>query len=337
MAEQLALVRQWLLLRTLSARRYGCTVKELAEEAAVSEKTVRRDLITFQQAGFPLQETVCPRGLKRWKLDITAEPALTFTFDEAVALYLGRRLMEPLAGTLFWEAAQRAFRKVRAMLGGERLKYVDRFAAMFHQTSPGAGDYSNHGEIIDQLVLGIEDRRAVFLTYQSLRATESVTYDAYPYGLIYHRGSLYLVGWSPDHGEIRHWKVDRIENAEVTEFPFQRPDDFDLAAHLEKSFGIYHGDGEIDVAIRFSPPVARYVKESRWHASQKLTPRPDGSLLAEFRLGNTEEIKHWILSFGRNAEVLEPPTLREEVIGELHALLSTYLHQPVPHRQEEKP
>ena len=37
-----------------------------------------------------------------------------------------------------------------------------------------------------------------------------MTYDVYPYGLTYHRGSLYLIGWTPDHEEIRHWK-DRIE------------------------------------------------------------------------------------------------------------------------------
>jgi len=329
MAEQLALVRQWLLLRTLSARRYGCTVKELAEEAAVSEKTVRRDLITFQQAGFPLQETVCPRGLKRWKLDITAEPALTFTFDEAVALYLGRRLMEPLAGTLFWEAAQRAFRKVRAMLGGERLKYVDRFATMFHQTSLGAGDYSNHGEIIDELMQGIEDRKTVFITYQSLQATEAVTYDVYPLGLVYHRGSLYLVGWAPEHEGIRHWKVNPIENAEVTEFPFQRPEGFDLRDHLAKSFGVYQGDGEgeVHVKVRFAPAVTRYVSESQWHPSQRLSAKKDGSLVAEFDLGATDEIKTWILSFGRHAEVLEPEGLRGEIVEELEELLSAYVDQ----------
>ena len=33
----------------------------------------------------------------------------------------------------------------------------------------------------------------------------------YPYGIAYHHGSLYLVGWSPNHQEIRQWKVNRIE------------------------------------------------------------------------------------------------------------------------------
>ncbi|NQU21309.1 MAG: WYL domain-containing protein [Candidatus Nealsonbacteria bacterium] len=216
------LVRQWILLRMLCARRYGATVAEMIEEMGVSDKTVRRDLETFQKAGFPLEETVGDHGLKRWRIDpAKTQPGLTFTFDEAIALYLGRHLMEPLAGTVFWEASQRAFKKVRASLGTDALKYVDRFGTMFHQTMVGASDYSKKADLIDELMIGIEDRRAVFLTYQSLRATEPVTYDVYPYGLTYHRGSLYLIGWAPDHEEIRHWKVDRIEDAEATQV--QRP------------------------------------------------------------------------------------------------------------------
>jgi proteasome accessory factor B len=192
---------------------------------------------------------------------------------------------------------------------------------MFHQTTAGAGDYSKKADILDQLMIGIEDRRAVFVAYQSLHATEAVTYDIYPYGLIYHRGSLYVVGWAPDHDEIRHWKVDRIEEAEVTQFPFQRPDDFDLREHMTRSFGVFHGDGEVHVKVCFGPTVARYVSESRWHPSQKLTPQKDGSLIAEFDLDGTEEIKRWILSFGRHAEVLEPEELRCGIRDELRRLL----------------
>ena len=62
------------------------------------------------------------------------------------------------------------------------LRYIDRFAAIFHHTTVGAGDYAQKAELVDRLAQAIEDRRAVFLTYQSLRSTEPVTYDAYPYG-----------------------------------------------------------------------------------------------------------------------------------------------------------
>ena len=189
----------------------------------------------------------------------------------------------------------------------------------------GASDYSQKADLIDDLMVAIEDRRAVFITYQSLRATEPVTYDIYPYGLTYHRGSLYLVGHAPQHDDIRHWKVDRIEEVKLEALRFNRPEDFDLSEHFAKSFGVFHSDGEVHVKVRFSPTVARYVQESNWHASQKLTKEQDGGLLAEFNLGDTEEIMRWILSFGRHAEVVEPEELRSEIQDELETLLATYL------------
>ena len=220
MAEQPPLVRQWVLLRALCARHYGATVKELAEELGVSLKTIRRDLDVLGGAGFPMEETVEQFGRKKWRIDPErAQPGLTFTLDEAISLYLGRHLLEPLAGTLFWDAAQRAFRKIRASLGVEAIRYIERFRAVFHQTAVGASDYARKAELIDQLMIGIEDRRAVFITYQSLRATEPVSYDLYPLGLAYHRGSLYLVGHKVSRSRLPGGTSARSRSASGTYFP----------------------------------------------------------------------------------------------------------------------
>ncbi|MEN6495747.1 MAG: transcriptional regulator [Thermoguttaceae bacterium] len=326
MAHDSPLVRQWILLKTLSVRHHGVTVQEMAQELAVSEKTVRRDLEAFVLAGFPLEEQVGEHGRKQWRLDPAKyQPGLSFAFDEALALHLAQHLLEPLAGTPFWEAARRAFKKIRSALGDRALKYADRFTPLFHQTTIGTSNYAAKGELIDRLMVGIEDRRAVFITYQSLRATEPVSYDIYPYGLAYHHGSLYLVGWSTDHAAIRHWKVDRIEDVDLTPIPFPWPEGFSLRDHFATSFGVFHGPGDIPVKIRFSPTVARYVQEKHWHATQKLTPQPDGSLVAEFRLGSTEEVKSWVLSFGKEADVLEPEGLREEIADDCTEMLRRYV------------
>jgi predicted DNA-binding transcriptional regulator YafY len=184
MNDESPLIRQWILLRTLAARKYGATVKELAREAGVSIKTIRRDLETFQTAGFPLREVVGDFGRKKWHLESAKPPAeLNFTWDEAAALYLGRRLLEPLMGTIFWQAAREAFRKIQAVLEPVPRDYLDKFAAMFCQTMIGTHDYSKKADVIDSLMQAIEDNRAVSLTYQAIQATEPVTYTIHPYGL----------------------------------------------------------------------------------------------------------------------------------------------------------
>jgi predicted DNA-binding transcriptional regulator YafY len=61
-----------------------------------------------------------------------------------------------------------------------------------------------------------------------------------------------------------------------------------------------------------------------WHKTQKLARQNDGSLIAEFRLSDTEEIKRWILSFGRHAEVLQPEELRADIAEEIRVTFVQY-------------
>ena len=326
MSHQSALTRQWILLQAVSARRYGATVKELAEEHEVSLKTIRRDLVMLQSAGLPLEETVVEHGLKRWRIDPERWKApLGFAFDEAAALYVARRLLEPLAGTPFWNAAQSALKKTRSTLSDAALSYLDRFGETFHRTRFGESDYRGKAAVVEQLNQGIDDRCEVFLTYRSLRSTEPTTYPIHPYGLTFHRGSLYLVGWAPDHQQIRHWKLDRMEKAEVTQVRFNRPADFDLEAHFKNSFGVYEGGGDVRreglVLGRGRPlcDASRSGTRARCSRGQK-----DGSLVAEFELDGTREIKAWILSFGRHAEVLGPAELRSEMGEELGEAMVRY-------------
>ncbi len=274
--------------------RNGQTVDERAHEMAVSQKTIRRDLLLLAPVGFPLVETVGDHGRKSWRIAADRQSSLQFTYDEMASLDLGRQFIEPLADAVIWDAAQRAFRKIRAGLGKDALHYLEKLATLFHSTAVGASDYASRSEIIDDLTVAIEDRRIGFITYRSLRTTEPVTYDVYPCGLIYHRGSLYLVAFASHHDAIRHYRIDRIDAVDVQTFQFTKPADFDLKTHLHQSFGVFTRNGSPGhVQIRFSPTVARYVEEKRWHPSQKLTRQPDGGLLAEFSLSATEELKAW--------------------------------------------
>ena len=240
MSDTTPLIRQWLVLNQLSARRNGATVRELADEHGVNLKTIRRDIDALKRAGFQLDERVIEQGCKVWNLAGNHSAALGFNLTEAMALYLGRRFLEPLAGTHFWQGANSAFQKIQATLGEHARAYLDKLAAVFYQTAFGS-DYSYKAEVIDALMQAIEDRKLTGLHYQSQKATEPVEYEVHPYGLAYHAGALYLVAWSADHREIRHFKIDRIDEVRPTPIQFPRPANFDITAHFAGSLGVFHG------------------------------------------------------------------------------------------------
>jgi predicted DNA-binding transcriptional regulator YafY len=335
-----AFLRQWNTLLAVAAHGDGRGVDELAKEHAVGDKTVRRDLVALRKAGFPLEETVGRRGRKVWKLAAADLPPVDLNWQEAMSLYLARRFLDPLAGTYVTEAADRAMAKIRARLGPQALKYLDRMAGAIHLTNVGAAHYGEKAALLDRLDQAIAECRVTLLEYQSERTTEPVTREVHPYAWVFHRSSVYLAAFAAEHREVRLYKADRIHDLQFSDLRFPRPADFDAAAYLAGSFGVFRGTNgrPLQVRVRFLPPVAQYVSEKQWHASQTLTRERDGSLIAEFRLSATEEIKRWLLSFGRNAEVLEPTSLVAEMREELAAMNDLYALAPRvrPSRQRQR-
>jgi predicted DNA-binding transcriptional regulator YafY len=122
--------------------------------------------------------------------------------------------------------------------------------------------------------------------------------------------------------------LDRIKMLKVTDERFTPPKDFNLDDFMRHSFKVIH-DELYTVKIRISPDWARWVAEKIWHESQKIAKQPDGSIEITFRVAGLDEIKRWILSFGPEAIVLEPPKLREMVRKDLFRNLSQYSTSPV--------
>jgi len=77
--------------------------------------------------------------------------------------------------------------------------------------------------------------------------------------------------------------------------------------------------------VRFKPAAACYVSERTWSDDQKLTTRGDGSLELEFTATSRPEVISWVLSFGRDAELLTPADLREEFMAVCRDITGVYL------------
>lgn len=318
--------RQWCLFQRLCHAR-GYTVQELAAYFGVSEKTIRRDLELLQEAGIELEEQLGEYGRKtyRTKFSKLAE-GVTFAWDQALAIALAPQFMLAFAGTPLYQGIRKASEKVLSLLSEKGREYVKRTAAALYWTRTGMPLPTDQWKQALGIILdALEDRRVLQLTYRSERQREARTYLVHPYGLVVHRHSLYLVGYSEQHGQVRHFKLNRVEEAKLTENAADVPDDFDIEDHLAGAFAVFNASGEPKlVRIRFSPTVARYVTESQWHPTQRVDWTPNGGVILELELRDTTELKSWVLSFGAHAEVLEPVELRQEIAEELKAALSYY-------------
>jgi proteasome accessory factor B len=78
------------------------------------------------------------------------------------------------------------------------------------------------------------------------------------------------------------------------------------------------------VVIRFEKTVARNVAEVRWHRTQRSKFLDDGRLEYCVTVSGLHEISWWVLGYGDQAEVLEPPELRRLVADRASRLADRY-------------
>ena len=108
-----------------------------------------------------------------------------------------------------------------------------------------------------------------------------------------------------------------MQNVSATGRAFSnlKPGDKDIQKLFENSFQIWQSENARleQIVLRFSGRAAQLVRERNWHASQRLQELADGDLEVVLTLNSLEEIVPWILSWGRQCEVIRPARLRKKV------------------------
>ena len=148
------------------------------------------------------------------------------------------------------------------------------------------------------------------MTYQNASG-EVKTYEFDSYVLIPSGPHLHLVGVSHSSLAAGFDTVIRLRLDQVLEFKllreyFAKPD-FDVADYARRHLGPFHQGGEcVTVRVQFGPDKAQYIRHTKRHHSQRVEDQQDGSMIWQIEAPLTQDLMHWIASYGSNARVLGP-------------------------------
>ncbi|MEE4608686.1 MAG: transcriptional regulator [Desulfobacteraceae bacterium] len=318
------LIRQWSFLSRLEASQAGLTVRQMAADGGVSERTVYRDLEDLQTAGFPLP-SVKEDGETRWQFvdGYVFKTPRPIRASELLALHLARDMLTAFRGTVFHQDLEGLWQTVEAGLAPATRDFLEGIKELY-RIGPGPDHhYAARAEIVARLNQALGESWSVDMAYHSLKSPERQVRRVDPYALWFKNNTLYLVAFCHRRGQVRIFAVDRISMTQTTAERFTLPADFDLDRYLADCFGVMRGE-TCNVRIRISPAWARYVAERTWHPSQHIQQHIDGGIEIAFRVAGLEEIRQWVLSLGPEAMVIEPPALKAAVAESLAEALARY-------------
>ncbi|HUR01636.1 MAG TPA: YafY family protein [Nonomuraea sp.] len=290
----------------LMQRRGRVTAAELAGELEVSVATARRDLEALSAAGIPVYPQSGRGG--GWSLVGGARTDLSgLSATEAQALFL---LVGPAAAVS--GEAKAALRKlVRALPQTFRADAeAAASATMIDPTRWGERDRRRPG-MVDLLQAAVIRRRKVRLTYAN-SARERTERLIDPWGLVDKDDIWYLIAGT-ERGQ-RTFRVDRIVEAEPTDQPAERPDDFALDTAWQQVVGEVEQRRSTTWATVLIE--ARYVPVLRTHFGRHCHTEGEldhGRVRVRLAAPTPLDIARNLAGWGAMIEVVEPRSVRAEL------------------------
>ena len=255
-------------------------------------------------------------------------PLLEASVEDAVALFLARKALEPLENSPLEATLRESFRRLsRSLAGKVAFRWSDLDQA-FNVRDVGLAKADI--AVFEKLSRAVLESKEVSFDYHKLGAKGAERRTVKPYNLSDVSGGWYLIGHDGDRGAMRTFAVQRMKAIRISKKRFLRPEDFDVENYLGESFGIWRTGGTTDkpqrVRVRLEGWAARVAAERMWHPSQEIKTRPGKTDSVEilFELASFEEIIRWVMSWGNQAEVLAPKALRDKVGKELRMAAKRY-------------
>jgi predicted DNA-binding transcriptional regulator YafY len=294
----------------------------LSDDFEVSYKTVQRDIDFMRdQLQLPIEYDSARRGFIYTK-EVNNLPMVALKEGEVVALLVAQKAAEQYRGTPFEKALRSAFtRLIEGMPASSEISLSDLSTAVsFRPSGPPSADL----ESFQMLSNALMNSQEVSFTYTKPGDGKGTERVIQPYHLGCIGGVWYLIGLDLARKAIRTFALARISGPKNLRRKFTRPKGFSLDAMLGDSFSAFETKNAQMVRILLDPISAALTGERRWHPSQKLVFRKDGSAELSLKVGLAPDLEAWILGWGSHAKVLAPLALRNRIKATAQMIAAQY-------------
>ncbi len=324
------LSRQWAMLKRIPRAPRKVTTNQLQEHLAglgkdITIRSIQRDLISLSRE-FPL---VCDEGKPSgwsWRRDASplsvpgmdAHTALTFALVEA---QLRKALPPGTAGHLepWFEEAKVVIAKNSSSVFNwkNKIRFVSKSIGLLQYEV----DEDVRTVIYDCLLKGCQ----INVTYQAIgNNAEPKKYPIHPLGLVVTDDGIYLLCTIKDRTEVSTLHLRRFVIAEPTNTPINIPVDFDIDKIASTSFHIKRSEKPVKLKMRISKTEAKRLEEAPINQTQKISTIDEQWSTVSVATEDSDHLRRWIQSLGKDVEVLAPEELRAEFLSTATFLKNAY-------------
>ena len=277
------------------------TIKELAEEFNVTERTIQKDV--YERLGsFGIAKN--PYGQLEFENGIDIRKSF-LRIEEMYFLSLSLSQVEDI-DEQHQQLAREIFHKVLKkelynpyFIKAESFQPIDTDEALV--------------ETLEEAITGQKAIEIMF-NHKPLKL--------FPYKIASFEGIWYLMANDAHEDKLKNYMISRIENLHVLNETFERMEELDKVLEEVESAWYVEGNS-FEVIVKVHPEIAEYFHLKKHLESQKIVEEhDDGGLLISFTVTHDEDVDNLIKSWLPHIEVISPEHFKNRIRSELENYLA---------------
>ncbi|MEI7941858.1 MAG: WYL domain-containing protein [Candidatus Riflemargulisbacteria bacterium] len=280
----------------------------------VSDRTILRD-IDFMKKYFsaPLKYSKSKNGYfycKEFKFE-----DISLTEGDLISLLLGRIVLENYKDTPYFSVIEGAFKKLSSILGDK----IDLSSATFSMELKLADKIEIDKRYFPRLrtiASAIDEKKMLSVVHlDHTSSKKSVRMSVKPLKLTFLFGEWFLIALNEKDEESK-FALNKIVDLRILKTGFEIVQKKDVVVNSSPTV--------LKVVVRFAKELAEVVNEKASGQSFDITKDDKGRVLMTFTSSDIEGTYRWLLSFGAQAEILEPTDMRRRMRRDLLNMIGMY-------------
>ncbi len=300
------------------------TAQDLARHLEVSERTIYRDLDALSTAGIPVYAQPGTNGGvfldENYRISLTG-----LSKTELQSLFLSSDA-KPLGDLGLAKAVEDSLLKLFAALPSSQRSEVERMRQRFYIDPTNWFQNIAPSPFLALLQQAVWEDCVVKVMYQVLEG-EVAGRLIEAYALVAKAGIWYFIGKN-SKGELRNYRVSRLQDIVLTDRCFERAPDFDLAAYWKESRETFER-----ISMENFPPyhtVLRVHPAGFWYFPAWMNGRYEqigtvdsaGWITLQVTFESFDDARTRVLGLGTHIVVVEPAALQQAVLDTARAIVA---------------
>jgi proteasome accessory factor BC len=334
------LIRQLSLISFLMANRRPVSALEIKQEvegySSMNEDAFARrfyaDRAELESLGIALKVDKPSEGFLESELYALPPenyylPAIEFTDSELAALRTALALLD--GQFAYAEPLRLALQQVS---WGRKSPLQNGDSAPVEMAMTASAGGRELSQRLAKIETAISRRKTIEFSYYTMErdATEDRKVD--PYHLVFRSGQFYLIGYAHERDAVRVFRLSRIQGkvsyATKAEHDFTPPEDFDrrdYASRADWQMGSRAGEAVVFLSDRIDWLVERdYGGFGELRPAGPEDDAPGRGSIFTTSYASSRQLVAWLLGWGGNATVIDPPGLAGELGERLELLRSRH-------------